>query len=353
MPHTRAWDELSPAGTDLASTIDDSMRAMKVDVRERMALEHVWNTSTTNDGKHANISLTVPANTAAIESSTYSLTGSNAQSLVTLSGTWDTSGAPVLIDISVTDTASDAASLLMRIKTAGASTEFSLTKTGILTVSNSLVAPKIHATGGGASGPQFYATPYNPSGVLQLIDFQASLAATWQFVNAAGTTTLLSITDAGAVSICSTLTIGNATLGDATNGVYVAKGLHVGGTSDPGDNNLVVDGTCTFGDGLTKVTIDADGGIVATGVIKAQQFWATSDADGPQFYATPYNPVGSTYYVDFQASSATTWRFLSAAGAAIFTITDVGGLGTVEGAISYSANDGGGAGYRYLRVPNS
>jgi hypothetical protein len=38
------------------------------------------------------------------------------------------------------------------------------------------------------------------------------------------------------------------TIGGTTAGIYVSKGLHVGGTADAGDNNLLVDGTITSGD---------------------------------------------------------------------------------------------------------
>jgi len=37
---TNSWNESSPAGTDLMNTIDDAMRALKLDVRERISLEH-------------------------------------------------------------------------------------------------------------------------------------------------------------------------------------------------------------------------------------------------------------------------------------------------------------------------
>jgi hypothetical protein len=39
----------------------------------------------------------------------------------------------------------------------------------------------------------------------------------------------------------------------AATGIYISKGLHVGGTTDPGDNNLVVDGAA----GITGLTTSA------------------------------------------------------------------------------------------------
>ena len=59
------------------------------------------------------------ANTSVLTSTGYSLTGANAQSLLDLSGTWNTSGTPTLIKANVTDTASNAASLLMDLQLGG------------------------------------------------------------------------------------------------------------------------------------------------------------------------------------------------------------------------------------------
>ena len=69
------------------------------------------------------------ANTSVLTSTGYSLTGSNAQSLMDLSGTWNTSGTPTLIKANVTDTASNAASLLMDLQVGG-STKFRISKLG-------------------------------------------------------------------------------------------------------------------------------------------------------------------------------------------------------------------------------
>ena len=52
------------------------------------------------------------ANTSAIVASGHSLTGSNAQSLLELSGTWNTTGTPTGIKVSITNTASVSAKLV-------------------------------------------------------------------------------------------------------------------------------------------------------------------------------------------------------------------------------------------------
>lgn len=67
------------------------------------------------------VQLTPSANTSALTASSYSLSGSNAQSLVDLAGTWNTTGTPTAIKLNVTDTASNAASLLMDLQQNGTS----------------------------------------------------------------------------------------------------------------------------------------------------------------------------------------------------------------------------------------
>ena len=80
---------------------------------------------------------TVPANTIGIGATGYSLTGSASASFVDLAGTWNTTGTPTLIKANVTDTASNAASLLMDLQVGGAS-RFGVRKNGDINSSGSL-----------------------------------------------------------------------------------------------------------------------------------------------------------------------------------------------------------------------
>lgn len=57
------------------------------------------------------------------------LTGSSATSSLSITQTWNTTGAPTAIDLNVTDTASNAASLLMNLRVGGSSL-FSVSKAG-------------------------------------------------------------------------------------------------------------------------------------------------------------------------------------------------------------------------------
>jgi hypothetical protein len=56
------------------------------------------------------------ANTGILASTGYSLTGSNATSMIDLAGTWNTSGSPTLIKANVTNTASGASSKLIDLQ---------------------------------------------------------------------------------------------------------------------------------------------------------------------------------------------------------------------------------------------
>ena len=69
------------------------------------------------------------ANTSVLTSTGYSLTGANAQSLIDLAGTWNTSGTPTLIKANITDTSSNANSLLVDLQVGG-STKFRISKLG-------------------------------------------------------------------------------------------------------------------------------------------------------------------------------------------------------------------------------
>lgn len=72
------------------------------------------------------------ANTGVIASTGYSLTGTNATSAINFAGTWNTTGTPTLVKYNVTDTASNAASLLFDLQVGGTS-KFKVDKEGGIT----------------------------------------------------------------------------------------------------------------------------------------------------------------------------------------------------------------------------
>jgi hypothetical protein len=79
------------------------------------------------------------ANAAAIASTGYSLTGSNATALLTLAGTWNTTGTPTALNLNITDTASNAASNLAAFQVGG-TTRVAFPKRGAVTFPDSSTA---------------------------------------------------------------------------------------------------------------------------------------------------------------------------------------------------------------------
>lgn len=83
-----------------------------------------------------------PTDAVGISHTGQSLTGSNAQSLVNLATTWNTTGTPTAFLMTVTDTASNASSLLMDLKV-GATTRFKIQKNGYITFSQGIGAAQV------------------------------------------------------------------------------------------------------------------------------------------------------------------------------------------------------------------
>jgi len=94
--------------------------------------DFTWNKTTNLLSITGGIALTGEANETPLALSGYSLTGANDQSALSIAGTWNTTGTPTALDMNITDTASNALSLLLNLRTNGAS-RFSFSKGGILT----------------------------------------------------------------------------------------------------------------------------------------------------------------------------------------------------------------------------
>jgi hypothetical protein len=114
------------------------------------------------------------ANVTPFTVSGYSLTGANAQSLIDMSGTWNTTGTPTGIKLNVTDTASNAASLLLDLQVGGSS-RFSIAKGGAAVFTNTITLGNFAVDGtgnrfsvggsfcisnAGTSGPAIYNNGY-------------------------------------------------------------------------------------------------------------------------------------------------------------------------------------------------
>jgi hypothetical protein len=125
---------ITNAGTGLSLRVNDDGTATDA---TPVVVDAAGNVGIGTAAPAAKLDVTATANDEVIQATGYSLTGSNAQSLVDLSGTWNTTGTPALIKANVTDTASNAASLLMDLQVGG-TTVFSVSKTGVVTGSFSV-----------------------------------------------------------------------------------------------------------------------------------------------------------------------------------------------------------------------
>jgi len=90
--------------------------------------------------------ITAAANTSALTAS-YSVTGANTTPMMNLTGTWNTSGIVTWLKLNITDTASNAASLLMDLQTGG-TTRFKIDKNGNLTAQGTITSSSGNMTAG-------------------------------------------------------------------------------------------------------------------------------------------------------------------------------------------------------------
>jgi hypothetical protein len=134
----------SIAGEDLLAVVDDpagtpaTTKATVTQIRAYIiGLATTWTATQT---------ITPAANTSALVSSGGSLTGANAQSLINLEQTWNTSGTPTLIKANITNTASNAASVLFDLQVGGTS-RFRVDLTNGALVGQNNSGPLFHRSG--------------------------------------------------------------------------------------------------------------------------------------------------------------------------------------------------------------
>lgn len=158
--------------------------------------------------------LTPGANAAALTASGYSLTGANAQSLIDLAGTWNTSGTPTALKLGITDTASNAASLLIDLQVGGAS-KFKVAKDGTGTLAGGLLLGgdlALPGIGFAVNWPGLGSFSYVADGIARIR-------------NAAGTSfgqLVLGLTNSGAPSFLRDGAGIRFVAGDATTGIFLA-----------------------------------------------------------------------------------------------------------------------------------
>jgi len=146
MAATNQWNENSPKGTDLISSGDDEIRKFKLDVRERLNLEHFWGVDLTQDGKHRHITLTPAGDVTAITGGGNVMTGPGGGGLIHLSQTWNGPAHYDGLRMDITDVASAPDSHLIHMTLNGAPV-FTISKTGLV------------VGGGGGSGSDIFNNP--------------------------------------------------------------------------------------------------------------------------------------------------------------------------------------------------
>ncbi len=192
------------------------------------------------------------ANAVPLTVSGYSLTGANGQSLLDMSGTWNTTGTPTLIKANVTNTASNGSALLMDLQKGGVSQFNVRASDGALTFSGGIAGANntIFQGGGylnlyGGNGLTLGQGGNNAivlsGGTTGTFDFASGLKLTWNGADTvirrvAAATLALGAADAAAPA-AQTLSVQGVAAGTTnTAGVnWTLKGSQGTGTGNGGD----------------------------------------------------------------------------------------------------------------------
>lgn len=261
--HTNAWNNATPVGSDLASSIDDFFRALKVDIDERMSLGHYWGDATAEginqDGTHRALVVNPIANTSILKTNAnQSLTGSDATPAVDLGITWNTTGVPTALKVNITNTASGANSMLFDLQIGGVS-RFSVDKIGNI---RAVSAANVNLLlGGGAASEQ--TVEFRANAVLEskFTNFAGSVYwdsdGSWNFRTLNAATNRLTISNVGDVTAGRNLvtpTIANNTAYLARNSAATAismLGMNGSNAMFVGNSDAASVGSMTFFSGST------------------------------------------------------------------------------------------------------
>ena len=190
---------------------------------------------------------TATNNVSSIAASGYSLTGANAQSLVDLSGTWNTTGNPTAIFLNLTNTASGATANLMDLQVGGSS-KFLVDKGGAATHTGQVTITSTSGTVAGARNALYLKNAASTGGQSSIIVFgSAGTASSWQIlndINADGTTinqldilnngtTRMSIASTGAATFSNLAGTGSRMVVADASGTLSAASIVTSGTYTP------------------------------------------------------------------------------------------------------------------------
>lgn len=199
----------------------------------------------------------------------YSLIGSSAQPALDISGTWNTTGTPTLIKANVTNTASNAGSMLLDLQVGGSS-RFSVRNDGVVSVLNEVRNGNMTQT---TSGLRFG----NPTGYMQL----GGSSGSGTFSNSGGAEIDLygwnAGTNAGSiifrtgisstsnqVEVARITSLGNLLIGTTTDAGYkldVAGNTRVNGGNTSADTPFIINNRFQFkGDGALLFGASSDRG---------------------------------------------------------------------------------------------
>jgi hypothetical protein len=130
VPATIAWDETKPLGSELASTIDNIIRDLKRDLRERLAVDHVWGVAVDLDGFHRQVTLAPIVNVTPIKMSQgNTLAGTTAGGIFDTTQQWGTSGVGTGFKMNIDLVSAHVDSALMDLKVNGV-TKFKIDMNG-------------------------------------------------------------------------------------------------------------------------------------------------------------------------------------------------------------------------------
>jgi len=154
--------------------------------------------------------IAVGANTTALAISGYSLTGANAQGIVTLAGTWNTTGTPTAIDLNITETAVNAAALILNLRI-NTTSRFSVSRLGAVVAGSYTLGASafiIWSTRSVLSSPAngnltLFNSSFNDWGLLQF----GGTAATFPALKRSTTTLQVRLADDSAFASLSVLNI--------------------------------------------------------------------------------------------------------------------------------------------------
>lgn len=264
-------------------------------------------------GLGARLSITTPANASALSSTGYSLTGSNASSMIDLAGAWNTTGNPVAMRIAISNTASGSTAKFAEFL-AGASgtTEvFSVDKSGNVTLSNIKTASAIQINSGNTND-------------LRDLYVRGCFGQTFTFLS--GVTTLTAMLGESA----NVVALRNSTAAQAFNvyGTYTSGSVYERGAVYADSNGFNIAHQQL---GSTKRPVRILGHDLASAeavsALEINQTWNTSG-----------NPVGLKMAITNTASGATA-KFLSfLAGASgtteVFSVAKDGSLSAYTATIS-------------------